>query len=208
MGLHSGDFSMFRLFAVLIAAFALIIGSTSIIQAQEATPAMPTPVSVEQMIIPGFKAGQILLDEAFDEEDAWEYYENVYNDVSMGVIDGVYQVHDGSGGFIWGLNRDTHQDVVIQVQATLRSQDLADSYGIMCRADPANDGDGYYFLIGGDGSYSIAKGVGGENGTVDSLQSDMSYEINPGQDTNIIQVVCAGDYLGLYINGQYVMSTH
>jgi hypothetical protein len=101
-----------------------------------------------------------------------------------------------------------HRDVVISVQATLVSQDLADSYGIMCRANPDNNGDGYYFLIGGDGSYSIAKGVGGENGSVDSIQSDMSYEINPGQDTNIIQVVCAGDYLGLYVNGQYVISTH
>src|SRR5262245_5286188 len=124
---------MFKAFAALSTALLFLVIGYTIIQAQEETPTVPTPMPVEQMIIPGFKVGQVLLNETFDKDDAWENYEDFNNDISLAVMDGLYRMHDGNinGGFIWGLNDQSHKDVVIQAQATLVSPDLVDSYGLM-----------------------------------------------------------------------------
>jgi hypothetical protein len=109
------------------------------------------------------------------------------------------------GGYIWGLNAARHEDVVFEAQSTQLSEFENNAYGLMCRADPANNGDGYYFLISGDGYWSIRRGSGnGVDSLVDFTQSDT---IQKGRSTNTIRILCIEDYLALYVNDQFVGET-
>ena len=150
-----------------------------------------------------YEAGEVLLNESFDEAAAWETY--VSGEDAFQVVDGEYRTQTGDGGYIWGLNEAEHDDVVIEVTSTQLSSFANNAYGVMCRADTSNNGDGYYFLISGDGYYSIAKGEG-EN--VNALvEWTSSSAINEGQASNTIRAVCIDDYLALYVNGDFVVDT-
>jgi hypothetical protein len=75
----------------------------------------------------------------------------------------------------------------------------------MCRADPSNNGDGYYFLVSGDGFYSVRKG---EAESVNPLVDWTSHSsINTGPASNTIRAVCIGSYLALYVNDRFVVET-
>ena len=64
------------------------------------------------------------------------------------------------------------------------------------------NGDGYMFLIRGDGNYAIMR-ARGRNLTplVDWTASDL---INQGPGRNELRAVCMGDYFALFINGEFV----
>lgn len=144
-----------------------------------------------------------LVTEEFDNSNAWENYED--EAVKLAVEEGVYLINNGPGGYIWGLNEMEHQDVVIEVEVTQRSTEDSNGFGVMCRADTSNNGDGYYFLIGGDGTYAIAKGEGDDiNNIVDWATSSA---INKGQATNKIRAACIGDKLYLHVNDRFVAET-
>jgi hypothetical protein len=67
-------------------------------------------------------------------------------------------------------------------------------------AEVAN-GDGYLFLIQGSGSYAIMRARGRSiTPLVNWTASDL---VHPGPDRNQIRAVCIGDYLALYINGEF-----
>jgi hypothetical protein len=64
------------------------------------------------------------------------------------------------------------------------------------------EGDGYLFLIQGTGSFAIMRARGRDvTALVDWRTSD---KINVGPATNRIRAVCAGNYLALYINGEFM----
>ncbi len=143
---------------------------------------------------------EVLLSETFDSEDAWEIYSDANSDLK--VVDGVYQIEVNDAGYIWGQNDLKTEDVTIEVEAAQLSDSDENGYGIICRADANNNGDGYYFLISGDGHASIRKGDGVD---VLELTEWTKYSaINKGQATNKIKAVCAGDYLALYVNDEFV----
>lgn len=76
---------------------------------------------------------------------------------------------------------------------------------MLCRASANNDGDGYYFLISGDGYYSIRRGATERvDGLIDWAQTDV---VNQNRGLNRIRAVCIGDYLALYVNGQFLAET-
>ena len=64
------------------------------------------------------------------------------------------------------------------------------------------NGDGYLFLIRGEGTYAILR-ARGRNITplVSWTQSDV---INQGPGRNELRAVCMGDYLALYVNGEFM----
>jgi hypothetical protein len=69
-------------------------------------------------------------------------------------------------------------------------------------ADETPNGDGYLFLIQGNGSFAILRARGRDvRPLVGWTQSDA---INQGQARNQLRAVCVGDYLAFYINGQFV----
>ncbi|MCA9901116.1 MAG: hypothetical protein H6654_15785 [Ardenticatenaceae bacterium] len=150
-----------------------------------------------------YQPDEQLLTESFDDPNAWETYQS--GSVDFSVNDGVYRVQTGDEGYIWGLNDQQHEDVIIEVTSTQNSAHENNAYGVMCRADISNNGDGYYFLISGDGYYTISKGEGDNVNQL--VEWTSSSTINTGQASNTIRAVCAGNYLALYVNDKFLAET-
>jgi hypothetical protein len=153
----------------------------------------------------GIVRAHLLLLETFDRQDAWEHYSSL-NGVELGVENGVYRAYTMNEGYVWGLNDEQHSDVVLEVEVTPLSIHSAENgYGVMCRADTSNNGDGYYFMINGSGYYSIMMGQG--EGMVALVDWQRSDAINQDIDRNSIRAVCMDNYLALYVNGQLLADT-
>jgi len=153
-----------------------------------------------------YEIGDLLLEEDFSRPFAWEAYSDPSRQIDLRVVDGVYRIEAHDEVFMWGLNAQIHTDVVIEVEAEQLSTYSDNAYGVMCRADPAADGDGYYFFISGDGYYTIRRGAGGE--VTPLIPWTPSAAIHQGQARNRIRAVCIQDYLALYVNDQFVDETH
>ena len=153
-----------------------------------------------------YAVNEPLVNESFDQPDAWENYISSQYNVNMYVGDGVYHVFTGENSYAWTLNDQTHTDVVIEVD-TLQTSSFEDNgYGVMCRADSTNNGDGYYFLISGDGFFTIRRGEGESVTSIIDWKS--SGAINKGQAHNTIRAVCIDDYLALYVNNKFLGEAH
>ena len=144
--------------------------------------------------------GEVMLSQTFDTEDSWEIYSDANSDLK--VVDGVYQIEINDAGFIWGQNEIKTEDVIIEVEANQLSSFDDNGYGIICRSDANNNGDGYYFLISGDGYASIRKGNGADVSALTEWEE--SSAINTGEAGNKIKAVCVGDYIALYVNDEFV----
>ncbi|MCC6616984.1 MAG: hypothetical protein IT320_26165 [Anaerolineae bacterium] len=153
-----------------------------------------------------FEIGDLLLDEDFTSSSAWETYSDPSRQIDLRVVDGEYRIEAHDEVFMWGLNAQIQTDVVMEVEAEQLSTYSDNAYGVMCRADPSADGDGYYFFISGDGYYTIRRGAGGE--VTPLIQWTPSAAIRQGQQRNRIRAVCIEDYLALYVNDQFVDETH
>lgn len=151
------------------------------------------------------QTGAVLLDEPFDDPFAWEQYADPAEGVAVGVVDDVYRVEVAREGFIWGLNTTSHTDVVIEVETAQLTPHDFNAFGVMCRADPTNNGDGYYFLISGDGTWSIRRISSGRGEAL--VPFTRSAAINRGRSINVLRVVCVSDYLALSINGEFAGET-
>jgi hypothetical protein len=147
----------------------------------------------------GTVEADLLTSETFDLEDAWEQYSNP-NGVELGIENGVYRAYTMNEGFVWALNEQQHGDVFLEVEVTPLTVHFGNAYGIMCRADVDNNGDGYYFMINANGYYSIRMGQGKDVlPLIDWTQSDI---VHPEIDQNTIGAVCIDDKLAMYVNGE------
>jgi hypothetical protein len=158
------------------------------------------------VLLPGMTTIQadLVLTETFDYEDTWEQYSSP-SGVELGVENGVYRAYTMSAGYVWGLNEQSHTDVILEVEATPLTIHYENGFGVMCRADTRNNGDGYYFMITGTGYYSIRIGDGDEvRPLVDWQQSDA---IHAEIDTNRIRAICVGSTLAMYVNGELLAVT-
>ncbi len=144
--------------------------------------------------------------ETFTHKDDWEEYSSPKG-VQLGVEHGVYRMSTINQGYVWGLNKQQHTDVVLEVDVTPMSPDAtSNAFGLMCRADETDNGDGYYFMVKGDGYYSINVGQGDAiRPLVDWKASDA---IRTGIDKNKIRAVCKDDLLALYVNDKLLIETH
>jgi len=144
--------------------------------------------------------------ETFTKKNDWEEYSSPKG-VQLGVENGVYRMSTINQGYVWGLNKEQHDNVVLEVEVTPMSPDAtANAYGIMCRADESDNGDGYYFMIKGDGYYSISVGEGDDIKPLVEWKS--SNAIHTGIDKNTIRAVCVDDVLALYVNNTLLIETH
>ncbi|MBK8021488.1 MAG: DUF1080 domain-containing protein [Chloroflexi bacterium] len=146
--------------------------------------------------------GETLLREDFTELDAWENYVNADQRVAFEVIDGAYRARAWDNSIMWVLNETRHQNVVIEVETTQLSDYRDNAYGLMCRASPTNDGNGYYFLISGDGQYTIRRGAGDEINALIPWRA--SAAIRQDKAINRVRIICLDDYLALVVNGEFV----
>lgn len=133
-----------------------------------------------------------------------------YDNGSVGYGSGYYFVKATANGVnMYGVafqsdqstSMRTVQDVVIEVDATQVSgpSDNNTGYGIICRLQTSDDG--YYFRIGGDGTYSVDVVSGGSFKTLlvgDRWQAASS--VNQGNATNHLVVTCNADHLTFAVN--------
>lgn len=151
-----------------------------------------------------FTTGAIVMEEDFDNAFAWNTFRDPEQGVDFQVDAGVYRIQITRPIYAWTMSTQYHADVVIDVEVTQRSDYANNAYGVICRADAENDGDGYYFLISGEGYFTIRQGVDGIGGEVRALIPwSRSGAIQAG-GFNRLRAVCIGDYLALYINGEFV----
>lgn len=152
-----------------------------------------------------FVRGETLRSEQFDRTEVWDTF-SYEEGVRFTIENGVYRATAPHvDGYIWALEFDglPHTDVVIEVE-TIQLSDLANNgFGVMCRADINNTGDGYYFLISGDRYFSIARGSGDDIISLvkGNIPSD-TFREEPSPNT--IRAVCIEDYLALYVNGEFM----
>lgn len=146
--------------------------------------------------------GDVLLHEDFSDASAWESYSNTQQRIDFGIVDGVYRARAADETMMWALNETVHEDVVIEVEATQISDFRDNAYGLMCRASPTNNGNGYYFLISGDGQFTIRRG------SADQIRALIPWRassaIRQDKGINRIRIVCVGDYLALYVNEEFI----
>ena len=165
------------------------------------------PTTVTKLLSDGkveVTADKLLQEVTFDKNTDWETYSD---DTSKAVIaKGSYQLSYTGSGTSWGTNYENQSDTIVQVKAEQTSKETDNAYGVVCRADTSNNGDGYYFQISGDGYATINRFHGDEvTALVDWVESKA---INKGRDTNEITAVCAGTYLAMYVNDVLVAETN
>jgi hypothetical protein len=161
------------------------------------------PVTVRTESTVNFNIGDMLVDETFTSGDNWEQWYNESGGVELRVLDEAFRISAGDVGYVWALHDAFYEDVVIDAQTRQLSEHLNNGYGIICRA--RENGEGYYFLISGDGYFSIRRSEGQEvNPLVEWQESDV---IQRGESANNLRAVCIDNYLALYVNGVFVAET-
>jgi hypothetical protein len=146
-----------------------------------------------------FTVGALLREVRFESATDWEAYQDAALGVAGAVRGGTYRIDIADGGFMWALHDQVETDVVIEAETQQLSAYRNTAYGVMCRASPSANGNGYYFFISADGYYSIRRGAGRE--VLDLIPFTFSERVRQGTDFNRIRAVCVGDYLALFANG-------
>lgn len=151
------------------------------------------------------RTGDLLVSETFNSPGLWQTARAV--EASIGVMDGAYRITNATTQYVRGFDTtQRYENVVIEVQTHQRTGEATNAYGVICRGSlGADSASGYYFLIGGDGSYSIREGRAGDlHALVAWARSDV---IQQGIARNRLRVVCVEDYLALYVNGVLLAET-
>lgn len=160
-----------------------------------------TACSVPRQATQGFSLDDEIAVESFDEAFRWET--RTQGAVAIGVEDGVYRMRSDVSSYVRGFSSYSGANVVIDVETLPLSNHDNNAFGIVCRASfDADSANGYYFLVGADGSYSIRRGRQGE---VEGLVKWATHDaINRGSRINRVRAVCIEDYLALYVNGTFI----
>ena len=149
----------------------------------------------------GYRYLELLRREPFDDPEAWRSYDGGA-DLWMAVEDGAYRMELNEREFVWAQTADQFRDVAIEAELTQLSDFDHNAFGVACRLDPGNSGRGYYFLMGGDGTYTIRWSNGRSlEPIVAARNSDV---IKRGRARNRMRAVCIEDYLALWINDSFV----
>lgn len=141
----------------------------------------------------------------FSQSFMWQQYVHPEQNVDFSIQDGFYRAKAWDGGFMWVIQPPAETDTVIEVETTQLSDYRNNAYGVMCRAAPTDNSNGYYFLISGDGEFTIRRGAVDE---VDALIPwTLTTAVRQDKGVNRIRAVCIDDYLALYVNGEFVAET-
>lgn len=171
-----------------------------------------------------YRTDALLAEIDFSAASDWEAYTDPALGVDFRIEDGAYRARiDGrrathapnapydtgvnaasarAGGFMWALDTGVYADTLIQIDTLPYSTYRDNAYGVMCRASPTNNGDGYYFLISADGQYTIRRGFNREIQAL--VEWTPSAAIQPDRAPNRIRALCVGNRLALYVNGMFV----
>ena len=199
----------------------LIVNGEELAQATDATfqsgeigltatsyEAEPTEIHFDDLRVtmPGapVQTGEVLFQDDFsDPNSGWDDWETDAGSVA-GYQNGHYTVQTSATVWMWGRSNHHFTDVVVEVDATQTAapSNNNNGYGVICRVQSNEWGDGYGLVIAGDGNYSIQKISEGDwEPIIDWSFSDV---INQGNATNTIRAVCDGSQLVLIVNDQVV----
>jgi len=152
---------------------------------------------------PEVELGEQVISSTFDTSAGWQTINDP--EVYFQIEDGVYRtIFSLPGRFGIGLHNDSYPDTVIEGKFVFTSAYNNALVGVMCRANPLLNGYGYYFLVSGDGAFSIR--LGDQEGVTALVPWQNGASLNPNGQRNTIRAVCANDSLALYINGEYLGS--
>jgi hypothetical protein len=203
---------------------ALIVNGEELAQATDATfrsgdlaltattfESEPTEIHFDDLMVsaPGDvqPSPEVLFRDDFeDAASGWDVWESDAG-AEAGYGPGRYRILATGGRWMWGASNHHFTNVVIEVETTQVSAPANDNngYGVICRVQPNEWGDGYALVISGDQHYSIQKIVQGEwEPLIDWTRSNV---IHPGDATNAVRAVCDGDRLVLVVNGQVLGQT-
>ena len=115
--------------------------------------------------------------------------------------DGEYYIEVFESDFTaWASSGDRWEDVKIDVDARQVSGPDDNQYGVYCRYQ---DADNFYeFDISGDGYYAISLLQAGEYKTLANWTA--TNAIKQGLASNHLAVLCEGNRLAMWINGEFV----
>jgi len=148
-----------------------------------------------------YELGRLQTTESFDDVLGWDNQSQ--GAVSVGVEGGVYRIQSNVSSYVRGYGDDSYDNVVVEVDVVLQSAAQNNAFGVSCRGSfDENSANGYYFLIGGDGTYSIRRGRQGDLEPL--VKWAQSNAIRTGSGLNVIRVVCVDDYLALFVNDTFV----
>jgi hypothetical protein len=167
------------------------------------TPAQSTnPEPTEESSLPS--TGNVLFQDDFsDPTSGWDNYSD--SDGGTDYANGAYLISVYTDTyFYWANPYRTFQDVNIEVDTDMLSEEEDNQYGIICRhADIDNF---YALVISGDGFAAIRKrSQGGELEYIADWEENAA--INTGMAANHLRAECVGDHLSLYVNGVLVIET-
>ncbi len=149
--------------------------------------------------------GNVLYSDDFSSEaSGWEVGQ--YSTGTVGYGAGVYRVTSvGNGSTMWGIANQNFTDLTISVDSVQVSGPANDNndYGVICRLQEG--GEGYYFLISGDGFFSILRAD--SNGFTPLIDWTSTDVVRQGNSDNAIVATCSGSDLSFYVNGQLLAST-
>jgi len=160
-----------------------------------------TEIHFDSLIV--LEPDSILIQDNFsDPESGWDVEE--FDGGNLGYGEDVYFIRaEDSDYYYVGQTYVTFADVAIEVDATQILGPANDNnyYGAGCRLQ--SDGEGYVFIISGQGYYAIYRedGEGGGEFLIDWTESDV---IRQGNATNHLRATCDGTRLAIAINGEFL----
>lgn len=104
--------------------------------------------------------------------------------------------------FAWSTPGKRAGDVILEADVRLAGGEGDGHFGIICRYSNAENF--YYFAISPDGYYAILKRTQGEFEVLTGDGMLPSQAIKTGGELNSLMVVCRGEKLSLYVNGERV----
>ncbi|VAW37327.1 hypothetical protein MNBD_CHLOROFLEXI01-1426 [hydrothermal vent metagenome] len=145
---------------------------------------------------------EMLLETDFVDASAWSEKIDAEAGTAVQINNNSYQLSSETASYVWGFGEERYDDVVLETAVRQLSTEPNNAYGLVCRAPSSQSGNGYYFLISGDGLISIRKVERGLSSPV--VDWTPHSAVRQGKRPNQLRAICAGEYLAFYVNNQLV----
>lgn len=145
---------------------------------------------------------EVLLETDFVDAAAWPEKIDAEAGTAVQINNNSYQLSSETASYVWGFSQERYGDVVLETAVRQLSTEPNNAYGLVCRAPNSQNGNGYYFLISGDGLISIRKVDRGLSSPI--VDWTPHSAVRQGTRNNQLRIICAGAYLAFYVNNQLV----